>query len=981
MEDFLNFKQNKIYDTNNLNFFYINAQSICSLEKFQAFLNLLSAFKIRFEVLIVNETWFIDDFLGKFNLYNIKGYKFFHASRSCNKINKNVGGGIAIYVSDEIVHEKFNASVNKYEKLSLKLRINNEWLKLISYYRPPNHANLSDFLTDLENELNEDEKEQKLIIGDFNINTLENSASSNNLQLLINSSNAIFLNKLVTRSKSNSLIDHVIAQNIDKEILCHTIECPNFSDHNAILVSLDIKKERIAPKIYKKKFIDHQKLNATFKLDEDFFATLTDPNEQLNFLLSEIENAVAKVTTTKKFKIRHPSIADSWLSVKVLELMKQKDIKCAKRRKRKKNNLPYDELSHEIKNLNKKIRKAKIIAYKEHFNNVIKNGDTKTLWNEINSCIGTKKSKQEIIIKRDNNEYRDAEAGKILNDFFVNVGEQLVPSAEISIDLINKFNTLPCVNNSFFLEPTTCDEVFNEIRLLNKNKSAGPDNINTAIIKSINETLTPFLTSIINNMFVTGIYPDALKEGIITAIPKISNATNENDYRPITVLRNISKPIEKIIHSRLEKFLCKTGVMDKNQFGFEKNSSTETPIMELHHRALSALNNNKKLGVVVLDLSKAFDCIPHDILLHKMEYYGIRGLPLTLFESFFTNRTQSVKIGKSKSEFSTVKRGIAQGGIFSPLVFNLGLNDFKNLKLRADTSLRFADDTILIYEFLDEKEFEQNVAHDMKITLEFFKLNGMCLNVKKSSFMIFHKKKCDHLPNKIKINEDNILNRVSTCKYLGITFDEHLSFKYHLEGLKAKLISTVNILSKLKWYLPKFILRLIYFAHFHSHLYYVPFVWGFATESLIKPIQTLQNRALKHIFKLPVLYHTEDLFNGPAKGILPLKGIVAQMTLNFVHKVLNNKIKTNFSFELNTNKTKQNGQIKRLRGKPPDTFGKRDIFNVAPIMYNSIPKEIKCARFGLFKIKLKQYLETFSKQLLNLSQFSLLNLKKNNTNN
>lgn len=982
VKDFLITGENKLYTTNKIKLFFVNAQSICSMEKFQAFQKIISSLKIRFDILIVVETWFVKDSLGKFNLYNLNGYSLCQASRSLNRVNSNiVGGGIAMYISNEIIFSDINSVVANFEKLSIKTRVNNKWIKIIAYYRPPSNTNIRDFLNDLETELSKDDIDDKLIVGDMNINVLEDSPIAREYKLLLDSYNGNIINKIVTRSKSNAIIDHIISQPASDSVISHTIELPGFSDHNAILSIFDIEKNLQKDKILIKKFIDHKKLERSFEIDHRTFHDCEEPNAKLKCLTDAIEEAVTKSSSTKTFKIKHPSIIDSWLSVKVLELMKEKDSLALKCRRRKKLQLPCSIILEEIKKLNKKIKKARINSYKAHFNNVIKNGDMKSMWKEINACIGVKKSGEKIFFEENNEILGDREICNNLNKYFVNVGENIIPSSNISVDNLNKFNTLPQHAKSFFLEPTTCEEVFGEILSLDKNKSAGSDEISIAVIKTLNSRVTPFLTEIINCMFEHGIYPDELKEGLVTAIPKCSNPKSENDLRPVTVLKCINKPIEKIWNHRLEKYFNKIGILDQNQFGFIKKCSTESAIMELHHTAMRAVNDGKKLGIVILDLKKAFDAIPHQIIMHKMSCYGIRGTPLRLIESYFNNRTQAVKLGSTIGDFRHVTRGIAQGGNISPLIFNISLNDFKDLPLKADKKLRYADDTVLLYEFDNEDQFVEKVKSDMIMLVEYFAINGMALNINKSSFLIFHKKKVDHLLNKITIDNSNSLNRVTSCRYLGIIFDEQLTFKEQIELIKRKLTSAVNLLRKLKWYLPTFILRLFYYAHFHSHLCYIPFTWGLATESNIKPLQILQNRALKHVFHLPVLFSTLDLFSGPAKGILPIKGIVAQLTLNFIHKSVTKKIRSNIKFEINYNNTKQNGEISRTRGKPPKTsFGKRDILNFAPIVFNKLPKEVRNSRFGIFRIKLKKILETLPSQLLNLSQFSLLNINFSSTN-
>lgn len=928
--------------------------------------------------MLISETWILSDDIGRFNLYEIEGYSFYHASRKSGGKNI-VGGGVAAYILNDLTHSCIDSHVGLFEKLKIKIRVNTEWIKIICYYRPPNSISMNSFMSDLEAELNDESIEKKIITGDININTREDSNISRDYRLLIDSNNAKIINGHITRPKSNSTLDHQIIQSIDYNHMICTIEVPGLSDHNALLSAFDVSLTNTPKnKLIQKKFVDHKKLFESFKLNNKKFNSPSNfnPDRKLELINQAINNSMSKSCTVRNYKIKNASPLSSWWSVKVLELLKEKDDLSMKIRKRKNKMLPCDELKLRISILDKNLRDAMSNSYQEHFNNILKDGDAKKIWSEINKTIGTKKAVKKITLEKNNEIITDSiDVGNSLNDFFINIGEKIIPSANISVENLNKFNTLPNVQNSLFLEPTNAFEVFSIIRDLDKNKAIGADNISVSIIKTLNPRLCVYVAELINCMFETGIYPKELKEGLVTAIPKCTNATVEDEFRPITVLKCINKPVEKIINIRLEKYFEDLGVLDKNQFGFVKNSSTEPAVLELYHHALSSLEKDENLGVVFLDIRKAFDSMPHDTVLAKMECYGVRGIPLNLFQSFFSDRTQAVKIGSVLSEFMEVIRGIAQGSIIAPSIFNLNLNDFKDLNLKAVASQRYADDTILIYKFQNEQDFIENVKVDLLKTIEYFRINGMALNVNKSNFIIFHKKKSLHLPNKIKLDDQNAIHRVTNCRYLGIEFDENLTFKTHIEKLISKLSAAVNIIRKLKWHLPTSILKSIYYAYFHSHLCYIPFIWGFCAESLIKPIQVLQNRALKHVFHLPILYHTVDLYSGPAKGILPIKGLITQMTLCFIKKVIANLTRSNIKFDIITGKTRQNGQISRI-GKPPSTsYGKRDIMNVAPIIFNKLPKELIQSRFGSFKIKLKQILETIPEQLLNLSQFSLFTIQ------
>lgn len=949
-----------------MRFLLLNARSVNSVNKFISFKRFLSNSKINYDFIILNETWFGNSDLEKFNLYNLKGYSFYHASRS-----EKLGGGVAIYVHNDHPQICVNSIVSVFEKVSIKIKINDEWIIIIAYYRPPNSSNLSAFMTDLEKELDADSEMNKIICGDMNINTKSDTNDSRNYKLLIDSSSATILNNNITRPKSNAILDHIITQSLHDEFSIDTVEVPEISDHNAILCAMDVGRKSNEKKIISKKFVDHHKLMNSFKVDLRQFENAKSSEEKLKIVSEAIQNSLVGATSIKKFTLKHPAFLNSWFSVKVLKILKEKDMLYAKLRRRRRQSLPFDRISLKIEETEKKLDNAIENSFEVYFNENIKDGNLAKIWNDLNDYNGRRKKHKQVTMI-ENNEIITDETTKnnILNRYFINAGEA-IPSSEIKVDELNAFKTIKNVCCSMFIDPTTPDEISRIIKSLDKNKAAGYDEISIAALQSLNTKINFLLSDVVNSMIETGSYPDSLKEGIVVPVPKCVNAREKEDFRPITILSSINKIIEIVLNQRLENYLEKIGIMDKNQFGFVKNSSCEPPIMELNHLAMKALNEGKRLGVIFLDISKAYDAMPHCTLLHKMECYGIRGKQHTLYSNYFKNRTQSVKGSDNlRSDIMDIFRGIAQGSNSGPTLFNLNVNDFKDLPLNAKIKIRYADDTILIYEIVSMEEFIQTVKDDMRTTIEYFRINGMRLNLSKSKFMIFHSKNnTQDLPSKIEISDTSELVRVSSYKYLGVTFDEHLTFSNHIDEMKKKLVMSVNILGKLKWHLPSNILKMMYFAHFHSHICYVPFVWGFCVDKIVRPIQILQNRALKHVFKVPFLHGTEELFNGPAKGILPIKGIMLQMTLTFIYKTVNNKIHTNIKFPIIQSRTRQNHQLQR--NSPSKTnYGKRDIKTIAPIIYNKLPDDIKNATsVNCFKFRVKKHLVNLSTELITATQF------------
>ena len=149
-------------------------------------------------------------------------------------------------------------------------------------------------------------------------------------------------------------------------------------------------------------------------------------------------------------------------------------------------------------------------------------------------------------------------------------------------------------------------------------------------MKQISKHIIKPLTYIFNQSLTTGVIPDDLKIALVTPIYKANGKEEFSNYRPISVLPCFSKILEKIIYKRVLKYLDKHNMLFQGQYGFRKNHSTNLATIELTTKLLQAIDNNEYTIGVFLDLAKAFDTVNHEILLKKLEHYGIRGIALIL---------------------------------------------------------------------------------------------------------------------------------------------------------------------------------------------------------------------------------------------------------------------------------------------------------------------------------------------------------------
>ena len=214
------------------------------------------------------------------------------------------------------------------------------------------------------------------------------------------------------------------------------------------------------------------------------------------------------------------------------------------------------------------------------------------------------------------------------------------------------------------------------------------------------------------------------------------------NYRPISLLLTISKVLEKLIYIRTYSFLNENNQLYVSQYGFRNNHSCENAISELVGHILKRREQNESTACVFLDLSKAFDTIKHDVLLKKLESYGIRGTALNWFESYLTNRKIKVKCtiaSSRKTEFSKeepVNVGTPQGSCLGPLIFLIFNNDLHKVVENCSTIL-FADDTTLYISSKNTTYLKWCIEHDISLLLDWFRANKLTLTCQKlsSSFL------------------------------------------------------------------------------------------------------------------------------------------------------------------------------------------------------------------------------------------------------
>jgi hypothetical protein len=564
----------------------------------------------------------------------------------------------------------------------------------------------------------------------------------------------------------------------------------------------------------------------------------------------------------------------------------------------------YKTLRNTIVELTKQ---SKLSYYKNYFS--ANSSNLRKVWTGIKNIINIKGKSYDVptcISDENGNIITDPiQISNIFCNQYSTVADKILAERQYEGDGNFEKYLPPRIENSLSsFDPITGEEIVSIIKKFNARKGTGPASIPTLILTLMSDELASPLALIANICFTSGIHPDKLKIAKVIPIFKKGSKLLPSNYRPISLLSNINKILEKLVFPRVFSFLEDNKILYKHQYGFRPKYSTNHALINITEKIRDALDQGKIAGGVFVDFQKAFDTVNHSILLKKLNHYGIRGDIGKWFASYLSNRKQFVSVLGFDSRQQIINHGVPQGSVLGPLLFLIYINDLHR-SIKHSSTFHFADDTHLLT-IADRKpnvhpvhSLQAKLNHDLKGLYRWLLANKISLNAAKTELIIFRKPSQKNIPTtNIKINGKRIVP-VSYIKYLGIYLNEFLDGSSHCTQLQSKLQRANGMIAKMRHYLKQSPSDLfsIYHSIFSSHMIYGCQTWGLTENKYTKKIQTLQNRALRLITfadsPTSPYQHMAPIYKD--LKLLKFRDLVTLKNLLFVHDYFNNNLPESFA--------------------------------------------------------------------------------------
>ena len=779
----------------------------------------------------------------------IEGFgKPFRSDRSANGAN---GGGLLIYVRSDIPCKqlKNHEFSDNIEGIFIEINFRkSKWLLLGTYHPPSQNDNF--YFDNIGRALNiyTQTYDKFLLAGDFNAE--EQEVIIKNFMQLYDLKNLVKEDTCFKSVNNPSRVD-LFLTNCNRSFQNTNAISTGISDcHKMIVTVLKTTFQKAKPK-------------------EIVYRSYKNYNEyafrnDLSHVLAGCQNYTKLEVGSLEVLNAHAPLKKRLVCANEVSYMTKALRKAIANRSRLENKY-YRDRSEESFSLYKKQKNFCSRLYKKERKNYYSNldvkkvTDNKKFWKTAKPFLSDKGIGKSDIILIEGNEIvqKDSKIAEIMSDFFSNAVKALninIPnefkceeskSSDPITNIILKFANHPSIKlindnvikGNFSFIGVSLSDIKKEVVALDMNKASMSSSIPPKILKENSSVFCKPLTDIINNGITNSYFESGLKLADVTPVHKAEQTTDKANYRNVSLLPVVSKIFEKLMQNQileyvndfLSPFLC----------GYRKGYSAQHALLSMLEKWRISLDKGGYGGGVLMDLSKAFDTLDHNLLIAKLYAYGFKKSALRLIKSYLSDRWQRTKINTSYSSWSALILGVPQGSVLGPLLFNLYINDLFYI-IKTDIC-NYADDTTPYAVDTSLGGLMSKLECVSECAMEWFRYNGMKLNSSKCHLLV-----CGHKFESMicKIGNSQVVE-THVVKLLGIKIESELTFNNYMEEVCKKASQKLNALSRLCKFLPFHRRRILMQAFFNSRFSYCPLVWMFHSRQINTKINNLHYRALR----------------------------------------------------------------------------------------------------------------------------------------
>lgn len=538
-----------------------------------------------------------------------------------------------------------------------------------------------------------------------------------------------------------------------------------------------------------------------------------------------------------------------------------------------------------VEALNVRIRNECTIARNQHFSNSIRHleNGAKDMW-RISKALRNSVKYTPPLKNGDSLVAAPSEKANLLADSFANAHRNTLPSepsviAQVEESVAHITATDSTTAAAPVVRPKELQRI---IQSLKPKKAPGLDKVGNIVLKRLPRKGIVVLTKIVNACLALSYFPSSWKHAIVRGIPKAGkDVTLPSNYRPISLLPTMSKILERVILSRIESHLESRTVIPRQQFGFKRGHSTNHQLVRLTQSIQQSFARGQSVGMILLDVEKAYDSVWQDAILHKMKLAGFPQYILKLLHSFLKNRSFQVIVDGELSRPQLIPFGVPQGAVLSPILYNIFTSDV--VMVNGVEYYMFADDTGFASadkhpEIIIEKlQSAQNKLEDYQRRWK------IKINPAKTQAIFFTRRRSERfLPQSQVVSMGHAIPWSEQVKYLGLEFDPKLKFDKHVAASLEKCSKLTRMLYPLVSRRSRLSSRnkiLLYKLIFRPTLSYGFPAWHGCAQSRRKKLQVRQNKLLKMMLDLPFNFPTAELED--ASGVEELDSWTSRLLRNF----------------------------------------------------------------------------------------------------